>query len=155
MRQSLPGEGGAVADVLRQSILKLCQADHGGDPETQRRWLANKTADSVEEWISAGDSYCVTALSDAGSVIGFGLLRREGEILLLYVHPAYVGHGAGHDMLAALEQRAREWGLTEISLDSTRTAAEFYRRHGYMRAGSCRERDDGLACLAMRKRLAS
>lgn len=149
----MPEDAGPVAAVLRRSIEELCHADHHGQPEILAAWLENKTPRSVEAWISSADNFCATAVSAAGEVIGFAMLRRDGEIVLLYVSPDSTGQRVGHELLQALERRALELGLTELSLDSTKTALPFYRHHGFRGGKACSERADGLSCLAMRKRL--
>jgi len=139
--------------VLRRSIEELCHEDHRGQASVLDPWLENKTAGSVAEWIVSRDNHCATATAESGEVVGFGMMSREGEVILLYVSPDSVGSGAGHGLLEALERQARAWGLSELFLDSTLTAKGFYERQGYRGAGSCRPRADGLFCLAMRKRL--
>lgn len=153
VRQSKPADAEAVADVLRRSIVELCHQDHRGRPDVLERWLANKTPETASAWITAADSFCVSAVADGGEVCGFGLLAAAGEILLLYVSPEHVGRGVGRDLLRALEERAVDRGLGEIRLDSSLTARGFYARHGYIDAESCGDRTDGLFCNAMRKTL--
>ncbi|MGI9341308.1 MAG: GNAT family N-acetyltransferase [Gammaproteobacteria bacterium] len=153
IRESTPADAAAVADVLRRSIVELCGADHGGRAETLRRWLANKTPEAVAAWCEDADSYCVSAADESGVVCGFGMLYRDGEILLLYVSPDHIDCGVGRGILAALEARARLWGIAELRLDSSATAKPFYERHGYVGADSCGSREDGLLCHAMRKPL--
>jgi len=87
LRESQIADSGMIAEVIRQSILELCFDDHNGNADILKRWLANKTKCSVAEWISESDHYCVTATNDKGSVIGFGMLHRKGELKLLYLSP--------------------------------------------------------------------
>lgn len=153
IRKSLSRDATSVAQVLRSSITELCYDDHQDRQHILEPWLANKTPEFVNTWISAPDAYCVTALTESDEIIGFGMLNRTGKMLLLYVKPDHVGTGAGHALLQAIEDRARSWGLAEVSLDSTVTARSFYQRHGYLDSDSCKSRSDGLNCHAMHKPL--
>jgi len=153
VRESIPADAAAAAAVLRRSIKELCHEDHRGQASILEPWLENKTAASVVAWIVSPDRFCATAADESGEIAGFGMLSREGEVILLYVSPDRVGGGAGRGLLETLECQARAWGLTELFLDSTLTAQGFYERYGYRGDGSCRDRPDGLHCLAMRKRL--
>jgi ribosomal protein S18 acetylase RimI-like enzyme len=56
------------------------------------------------------------------------------EIKHLWVSPQHRGQGLGRAILAALEKRAREFGATEVVLDtnaSLEAAGALYRSHGY------------------------
>ncbi|HJU15215.1 MAG TPA: hypothetical protein VJ770_01985 [Stellaceae bacterium] len=52
IRDAIPADAPAACAVLRRSIVELCGADHGGDPEILRHWLANKTPQIVASWIA-------------------------------------------------------------------------------------------------------
>ena len=55
--------------------------------------------------------------------------------MLCYVAPESQGHGYGSAILAALEAKARTWGLDKLRLGSTVSARPFYERHGYISVG--------------------
>jgi len=111
--------------VVRRSITVLCVPDHLGDEETLATWLANKTPETFRGWLSTPDNFCVVAES-RGSLLGVGLLRREGKILLFYVAPGSQRQGIGHAIHVALEARAVQWGLPFLHLESTAVARHFY-----------------------------
>ena len=154
VRQSRLADSKMVAEVICRSVTELCVADHQNKSEILESWLANKTPESAEEWISAIDSFCVTALAGSKEVVGFGMLSREGEIKLLYVRPDQIGTGAGRDMLSEIERHAMALGLDTIFLDSTDSAMQFYKYHGYTHSRSCDPRSDGLNCNGMSKNIA-
>lgn len=153
VRHSRIEDAAQAAAVMRRSIRTLCTADHRDDPATLEAWLANKTVSQVADWLANPDNYCASAVSNGEQVVGFGLVNRHGEILLLYVDPSVTGQGVGARLLAALERQARAWGLAMLTLDSTVTAKSFYERHGFAAACGRRARADGLQCHAMEKSL--
>jgi N-acetylglutamate synthase-like GNAT family acetyltransferase len=125
----------AVCDVLRRSISELCEADHGNDPQFLAGWLANKTPENVATWIANSDNFFLVAL-DNGALAGAAAMTKAGTVTLNYVSPNARFRGVSKALLARLEHKAAELGLTQCDLISTRTAMRFYRSAGY------RERDD-------------
>lgn len=81
--------------------------------------------------------------------------RKAGEIKRLYVRPAYRRRGLAAQLLVALEQFAREQGLSCLYLDSKddlHDAIAFYRRNGYTPCP--RYNDNRQATIFMRKPIA-
>lgn len=79
-----------------------------------------------------------------GKIVAMGGLKKRtdtmGEIKRMRVHPDYQRRGYGQAILSALEQRARELGLTDLRLDTTTRqtpARKLYEKNGY------RERERG------------
>lgn len=155
IRPSVPADAEGAAQVLCRSITELCRADHKDNAEDLKNWLADKSSASVETWINDADSFCATVLADSGDIAGFGMVCRPGVLKLLYISPDHVGAGLGAGLLEVLETRAREWGLAQLSLQSTAAAVGFYEAHGYRRADHILCRADGITCHAMYKRLAT
>src|SRR3954471_4554973 len=100
----------AAIAVVRRSITELCAADHRGDAETLASWLAQKTVPHFLVWLANDDNHCVVA--EAGDrLLGVGLLRRDGEVLLFFVNPDAQRQGIGTAIHAALQAQAMVWGL--------------------------------------------
>jgi GNAT superfamily N-acetyltransferase len=78
----------------------------------------------------------VVAYDDNGPV-GHACLRRldgELEIKRMYVVPSSRGSGIADELLAAMEQAARDEGARRVIIhtgDRQRAALKFYDRHGY------------------------
>ncbi|RTL71931.1 MAG: GNAT family N-acetyltransferase [Hyphomicrobiales bacterium] len=134
VRPARPEDAEAAALVLRRSIAELCRADHQDDPETLRQWLGNKTPESVRAWIAAYGPRLVVAEAE-GRILGIAGLQPSGRISVNYVSPDARFMGVSKGMMADLERQARGLGLTECTLESTRTALAFYRGIGYTEAG--------------------
>ena len=136
-RLATSADADQALEAVRQSITRLCAADHQHDQPTLERWLRNKTPEYFNRWCADPDNRLVVA--PLGSVIaGVALLRRSGEIFLCYVRPDCVRAGVGHALLLALEAHAREWGIATLTLSSTLSARSFYERHGFVSAGDPR-----------------
>ena len=134
VRQTRPEDAAGIAALLRESITELCVADHQNDPETLALWLRNKTSEQVLKWIAAEGDYAIVAV--AGSVtVGMGSASRAGRVLLCYVRPGFDRRGVGTAILADLERRALEWGVTRLVVDSSLTARPFYEKQGWAKSG--------------------
>lgn len=153
VRAARPDEAAAIAALLRRSITELCAADHGNRPEDLAPWLANKTPETVADWIAAPDQRLIVAELD-GRLAGVASARADGTILLAYVSPDLTGRGAGSALLAELEGWARAEGATESRLESTATARTFYQARGYREADRPTHRR-GTGGFPMTKRLAT
>jgi len=134
VRDATNEDAEVAVNVLVRSITELCRADHENDPETLALWLANKTPARFAAWLADPDlALFVAELS--GQVRGVGKVAHGGKVQLCYVEPGYQRRGIGAALLQALEQRARDWGASTATLDSSLAARAFYITHGYVSAG--------------------
>ncbi len=133
VRRARPNDAEEVAAVLCASITDLCIADHGSNPETVARWLANKTPHVVRSWIES-EGY-VGVAEDRGQIVGVGAALASGSITLNYVLPEARFRGVSKAVLSTLEAYLRTEGCGCSSLSSTRTAHRFYLAAGYVDAG--------------------
>jgi GNAT superfamily N-acetyltransferase len=152
IRPAEASDAAAAIDVVRRSISELCVADHHNDESILATWLANKTAQNFLVWLANIDNYCVVAESNS-RLSGVGALNRRGEVLLLYLAPGAQRQGIGKMIHAALEEKAHEWGLTALHLDSTAMARHFYEAQGYRTTGAPVPRFGGLQCFPYAKQL--
>lgn len=88
------------------------------------------TAETVAVFLLARDA--------AGTAVGCGGLRLlgpgSGEVKRMYVEPAVRGTGVAAALLRALEDHARQLGITRLLLETGTgqpDAIRFYRREGY------------------------
>jgi GNAT superfamily N-acetyltransferase len=139
VRPAERSDADAAIAVVHRSIAELCTADHRNDAETLAGWLANKTVPHFVAWLANEDNHCVVAEA-GGRLVGVGLLRRDGEILLFFLSPEAQRRGIGTAVHAALEEQAAGWGLPKLTLDSTFAARPFYERLGYRSTGAARPR---------------
>ena len=131
IRDATPDDAVAACRVLRESISRLCIADHHNDPAILNAWLANKQPETVAAWVvQKGNSLLLAVEGDA--VIGVGSVTDAGEITLNYVAPDARFRGVSRALLSALEGRAAERGNTRCTLISTETAHRFYQSAGYL-----------------------
>lgn len=124
---------------LRHAVFVV---EQGVPPELERD---EKDAEAFHAVVLAGDRCVATGR----------LVRQEGgvgRVGRMAVDPAFRRRGVGALVLEALEARARADGLGEIELHAQCYVEEFYRRHGYARAGEVFE-EAGIDHVVMTKRL--
>lgn len=98
-------------------------------PLVERRILLGKDLvvlyEQIQEFLVATD--------EQGDVIGYGAVHviweHLGEVRTLGVAEEWLGRGVGHRLVRALEERARELGLT--SLFCLTFEVDFFQRHGF------------------------
>ena len=74
IRKALLEDALQACDVIRRSIIELCQADHGNDPAILEKWLANKTPDNVRAWIASPDNHFFVA-TDGETLLGAAAVK--------------------------------------------------------------------------------
>ncbi len=131
IRDAVEDDAIEACQVLRQSIVELCLADHGNDPGILAKWLSNKTPENVESWIRRPDSSLLVAV-DQGAILAVGSVTDAGEITLNYVSPDARFCGVSRTLVGALEARAVARGNVRCRLTSTETARAFYLALGYV-----------------------
>jgi GNAT superfamily N-acetyltransferase len=137
VRKAEPKDAEAAVEVLRRSIMELCELDHHGDADTLAKWLANKTRENFVAWLANEENFCLVAeVND--QVLGVGLIHRSGEIRLCYLAPGAQRQGVGKAIYLALEEKAKAWGVKRLYLESTVAARSFYERVGFRSASVAR-----------------
>lgn len=122
-------------------------------------WPSSKIDERVLRWKKAlQEGICLVA-EEEEKIAGFGLLTKDGELKLLYVHPNFIRSQkrVGSSILRKLEEVALEMGIAEINLGSTITALEFYLKLGYINRGPTAYEMNGvlIPAIKMRKTLIS
>jgi putative acetyltransferase len=124
----------------------------GYDAEQVDKWAGADERSPTDYTVDATGEHFTVAVRDA-DVAGFGhLVLGVGDVHAVYVHPDHARRGVGSALLAELEGYARGRGFTELGLQSSLNAVEFYERAGYERVGTG-ERPGGLTVVEMEKEL--
>ena len=140
----------AIARLHAASIAGLCAGHYS--PAQIKAWVGVIQPAIYE---SALREKVFLLAEDASGLLGLGMADlNTGEINAVYVLPSATGRGVGSLLMGALEEAAREKGLSKLTLHATLNAEGFYQRLGYQPQGKARHKlSDGtsLACIRMVK----
>jgi len=141
-----------VAAMHRASILELCAAHYSA---AQLSLWTDALRPHKYAALLVGREFLVA--EDDGQMLGFGVVDlSESLINATYVSPKAVRRGVGRRLVVAMEDLARQGGVSRLQLSSTLNAVHFYERLGYVqREASVNRLPTGteLPCVVMTKDL--
>lgn len=151
LRPFLAADTLALRELFAQSIEELTADDYDED---QRAAWASAAADA-EAFAKRLGSMVTLVVQVGGEYAGFASLKDNTIFDMLYVHPYFAGQGVGSALADAVEALAKGRGATEITVESSDTAAPFFQDRGYEATQrSMIPRDDlWLPNTTMKKRL--
>ena len=130
IRKAEPKDAEGFCEVVRTSIIELCELDHLNDELHLADWLENKTVSNCSAWIRDSNSNSFVA-EENGKIVGVSHIGNDGHLYLCYLLPSVKGKGIGAKLLIAAENSVNNLGLTQLTLESTLTAKGFYEHFGY------------------------
>lgn len=121
-------------------------------------WSGPVTPERIEWYLTRSFPNETTLVAEVdGKIAGFGaIVEAMSELRAVYVSAQFGNRGVGSALLQGLERLAREKGCKDLHMDSSLTAAGFYRRHGYLevsRGEHTLRLGSKMACVQMRKTL--
>lgn len=127
LRPFLRADTMALVDLFAQSIEELTADDY---TEDQRLAWASTAADA-EAFAERLAGMVTLVVEVDGQHAGFGSLKDNASLDMLYVHPYFAGQGVGTALADALETLAKSRGATALSVDASDTALPFFEARGY------------------------
>jgi N-acetylglutamate synthase-like GNAT family acetyltransferase len=140
IRRAEAEDAEAVAALLIRSIREVCGPDYGNDEAMLSAWCANKTPENIRRGILNPNNYWIVAL-EGETIAGTALLTTSGKIALCFILPEWLHLGIGKALLNDLINYARVLGIRTLTLESTRTGREFYKRNGFIELGETKFMD--------------
>ena len=125
IRLSVTDDYDALVPFFIENELEFSEEEPPVTEEIVKLWKI--TEDSFDE---EGDPF------DSRIIGGFVLAKRQGEFICdgIAVDPEYREHGLGHELVAAVENWARESGASGVRVNAADTmndALTFYKSMGY------------------------
>ena len=127
LRPYLASDTPVLAAIFAAAIAELTGDDYS--EEQQEAWAAVAEDEEFGRRL-AGDLTLIATLRN--SPVGFTSLRGKDHIRMLYVHPSVAGQGVASMLVDALEKLAAGRGAAKLTVDASDTAAEFFRKRGYV-----------------------
>jgi putative acetyltransferase len=128
LRPFLPTDTPVLAAIFAASIEELTGDDYG---EAQQEAWASAVEDE-EKFGQRLASELTLVATLQNSPVGFAALKGPDHIDMLYVHPSAVGQGVAAMLCDALEKLAGARGATNLTVDASDNAAEFFLKRGYV-----------------------
>lgn len=85
----------------------------------------------IEKWQDSIGRNVSFVAEQAGKIVGFSDLQKDGYLNRLYVHKDHQRQGIAAALLKAVEKEAEKLALAEITVDASLTAKPFFEKHGY------------------------
>ena len=113
--------------LFSETITNYCSADY--NEEQIKIWVS--LGKEKQKWMdSINRHYFLVAVFD-NQIVGFGSLKEDASIDLLYVHQNFLRQGIASQLLCELETELERQHKTSISADVSITAKPFFEKHGF------------------------
>lgn len=151
LRPFMPADTMALRELFAASIEELTQEDY--DEDQRVAWAS--AAEDAQAFARRLGAMVTLVVMIEGEYAGFGSLKDNKVLDMLFVHPYHAGEGVGTALCDALERIAAARGATEIAVDASETAAPFFEDRGYVatRRNSVPIEDQWLTNTTMVKKL--
>ena len=127
LRPYMTADTMGLRELFAQSIDVLTEDDYGED---QRAAWASE-AEDVDAFAKRLSSMVTLVIEVEDELIGFGALKDNKAIEMLFVHPYRAREGVGSTLLDALERIAKARGAESLTVDASDTAVLFFEARGY------------------------
>ncbi len=131
IRKLLDDEYEEVIKLIYETIHHVCKHDY---TEKELFAWAPENFDRIK-FQKALDGCYNTVMTDNGKIVGFLSMERDGYINRLYTHKDFLKKGIAAELLCNAENWAKNSGICELKLDSSKTAEGFYIRMGFSEKG--------------------
>lgn len=112
IRRATREDAAHTYQVLVRSVREICAKDYGHDQALLAWWCANKTVETVTEWILHPAHYFLVAEVPPHGIVGVGLLDMPtGEIVLCYIVPEVLHQGGRSASLPPWNSRPGPWDM--------------------------------------------
>lgn len=139
IRDAREEDANKICEVLIRSVREVCAADYNNDEAVLENWCSNKRPDVVSDWVRDPDKFLIVSELPPHGIVGVAMYARsEAAVHLCYLVPEGLHQGFGTALLQALEAEAARLKHSRISLISSITARDFYKRNGYVENGEPR-----------------
>lgn len=124
IRPAEPSDGSQIGQLIYDTVRKINRKDYS--QEQVKAWAPDPVIFSTYD-----PSYAYVAERN-DRILGFANLTSTGYLHRLYVHKDFQGQGIASRLLRALEDKAQQLGLHEITTESSITSKPFFLAHGFV-----------------------
>jgi GNAT superfamily N-acetyltransferase len=115
----------AVSNVIQRCLREVNIRDYGEEHIAQM--LPTFAPNNLPEWFKGAEPYVLTMVDE---IVAIGAIR-DHDIQTVFVLPDRHGEGFGKQLMRFLEERIKDKGFSEATLNSSLTSKDFYVAFGY------------------------
>ena len=140
-RQASTDDGERVL-ALKQTAIESTSETY--TDEQREAWRPTREALPVFQQAMESDQF-VVLIAEADEPVGYAVLNIDAaRVDAVYIHPDAAGEGVGSSLLRQLENRAQMYGLSELTVVSSKNAISFYEAAGFERVETRTRTIDGV-----------
>lgn len=139
----------AIAQLFHDTVREINCRDYSA---TQvKAWAPDNLY--FRNWVEECASRITYVAELKGLILGFAELERSGHINCFYVHKDYQRCGVGKRLYQAIEAKAFDLGITNLTTEASITAKPFFQRVGFsvIKAQEVMRRDETFLNYVMQK----
>jgi len=122
-----PGDIEDAITLFRSSVRQIARRDYS-DAQV-RAWAPDDIDKTVwEERLHQGEAW---AVDEGGTLAGFAVVRGDGCLDMLFVHPLSQRRGVASALLTRAETSVRQWGGERLYAEVSLTARTFFLARGF------------------------
>ena len=125
-RKATPSDAAVLHALRARSILEL--APSGMPIEEVRKWAERGSAESMLQRLNQTEAWVAEV---PRQIVGWVAVRGGDYLDALYVDPKFARRGIGSRLLRLVEDVLCGRGISEIRVDASWNAEDFYLRCGY------------------------
>ena len=114
--------------VYRSAITRTAAADY--PPDQIAAWAGPEEID-LDRWDARRVAAHTFVAVTPGHLAGFADFLDDGLLDMLFVHPAFGGHGIARLLVTTVQREARLAGLSQLRTRAGRTARPAFERFGF------------------------
>ena len=128
IRKYRPQDAAELADLYARSVRYFGPRAYSA--EQVEAWASTASPEKIAKRCEDGRTVFV-GVDEADRQIAYGDLEDDGHLDFLYCAPEDAGRGAGSQIYAALEHRARHLSLQKIYVEASELARPLFERNGF------------------------
>ena len=153
LRPYIPSDFRRCAEIFRDSVEELAADDY--DPDQRAAWASTANDETAFRGRLEGALTLIAVID--GTAAGFGSLKDNEKIDMLYIHPDFASQGAGRTLIDALTKLASARGAKRLAVDASDASKALFERLGFRaeKRNLVHVGDEWLANTTMIKQLAA
>jgi putative acetyltransferase len=128
IRRFEPADLDEILRLFRDTVRTVNRRDYSA--EQVAAWAPD--APDREAWLARLAAPWTLVAPESGVIVGFGQLRPDGRVDLLYVHADHQRRGIGRLLVERMVELAQTEAMQTLTVEASITARPFFERQGFV-----------------------